>query len=159
MGQISNQSNSRQFACCKNGFGCNFGVSKSTTAVSFLNGLTNHLYSSNQQAFRDEYVEQQLTEFFQWIKEKTEMGDPNEYGPLNRFMLLSAIHMQNSHGEELSKLLSDELSFNVSINLTNNFTFMFRLVTRCESRSQSKCFTCDMQCRRTQLLRKPFNWM
>ncbi|KAI6192123.1 hypothetical protein M3Y97_00302500 [Aphelenchoides bicaudatus] len=81
-----------------------------------------NLLPSNQQAFRDEVVDQHLMEYFQWVKEKTEIGDPNKYGPLNRFMLLCAIHMQTNNGEEMSKLLSDELSINVGDSLRKHTT-------------------------------------
>lgn len=76
----------------------------------------------NQHAFRDGFVEQKLTEFFSFIRAKTEIGDPIECGPLNRFMLLAAIHMQTNDGKELSKLLSDELSFNVGDTLAKHVT-------------------------------------
>lgn len=58
-------------------------------------------------------VEQHLMDYFSWIRDKSET-DASEYAPLNQFMLLVAIHMQNNNGAELSKLLSDELSFDVS---------------------------------------------
>jgi hypothetical protein len=77
--------------------------------------LLTSLSSKNQQHFRDEVAEQQLMEFFSWVREATEVGDAIEYAPLNRFMLLAAIHMQTNNGEELSRLLSSELSFNVSL--------------------------------------------
>ncbi|KAI6198255.1 hypothetical protein M3Y99_01891200 [Aphelenchoides fujianensis] len=73
-----------------------------------------NLLPLNQQMMRDEDAESKLSEFFCCIRERTRTGDAVEYASLNQFMLLVAIHMMSSNGEELSKLLSDELSFNAS---------------------------------------------
>ncbi|KAI6205063.1 hypothetical protein M3Y94_00750200 [Aphelenchoides besseyi] len=81
-----------------------------------------NLFPGNQMSTRDDDSESKLTEFFCCIRERTRNGNPKEYASLNQFMLLISIHMNSSNGEELSKLLSEELSFNVGDTLRKHIT-------------------------------------